>query len=99
MTTDSDEQTTISQLIIDRIKQLNIGSIVILKGFNHYLRDIADQLIFTSDILNNDRINTESVQQIIGRYDGTKLMPYEDYLVLQDRQLSGLLAPFPDVVI
>lgn len=99
MLDDSNGDKTINQIIIGYLHALNDNSIVILKGFNNYLSHIKDKLVFSNDLLDSDRISAQSVQSLMMQNDSTKFITYEDYLLMQNKQLSGLLSLSPDVYI
>ena len=90
---------TINQIIVNYLRTLDNNSIVILKGFNNCLSHIQDKLVFSGNLLDSDRISALSVQSLMMQNDGTKFILYEDYLLMQNKQLSGLLGLSPNVYI
>lgn len=88
---DSSDNKTINQIIVNYLCTLDNNSIVILKGFNNYLSHIQDKLVFSGNLLDSDRISAQSVQSLMMQNDGTKFILYEDYLLMQNKQLSELL--------
>lgn len=96
---DNSDNRTIGQIIINYLHTLGNSSIVILKGFNNYLSHIKDKLVFSDNLLDSDRISAQSVQSLMMQNDSTKFITYEDYLLMQNKQLSGLLGLSPNVYI
>lgn len=95
----SSDSKTINQIIVDYLRTLDNNSIVILKGFNNCLSHIQDKLVFSGNLLDSDRISAQSVQSLMMQNDGTKFILYEDYLLMQNKQLSGLLGLSSNVYI
>lgn len=93
------DNRSISQIIINYLYTLNDNSIVILKGFNNYLNRIQDKLVFSENLLDGERISAQSVQSLMMQNDGVKFILHEDYLLMQNKQLSGLLGLSPNVYI
>ena len=93
------DSKTIDQIIVNYLRTLDNNSIVILKGFNNCLSHIQDKLVFSGNLLDSDPISALSVQSLMMQNDGTKFILYEDYLLMQNKQLSGLLGLSPNAYI